>query len=556
MASTSSLTLVKEGKPRAAIIIADPSPTPPVRFAAEELQRYLREMSGVELPITSESAGPALVLATSKDLPGEDAHQLRTEGDRLYLTGASPRAVLYAAYLLLERLGCGFCVPGDETIMRQRTIAVPPLNLFEVPAFPVRSQVDFPFTEAPLGWNLALIDWLAKNRFNWYHPAPNAFGEPVAWLERREVLLDALKKRGLHLHIGGHTLHTWLPPARYAAEHPEWFAFLKRGRRWERVAPLVCVSNPEMHREVAENICSFLDRNPEVEAVDCWEADIGEFCQCPRCLGDCPRSADEETRRAAYMVAYIELINDVARAVGERHPGVKVAATVYCANGIIAPLRCPDLEENVIITPCHIARNSYLPLTESAANLRMLTMDISWRQKARHVAIYEYYNAWTNSGIYPIVNVMAEDLQLLRRLGFTRLETDQGGWNPLNLFAAARLLWDPNTSWEELIADFCRRHYGDAAEAMIRYWCALEHGIRGKPGYIADLGGSTQYLLEQKERSLAELTRLIAAAADPVTRDRLQRELIPWQHFGERPYLRGSLPEPFTHHWPPGQFRG
>jgi hypothetical protein len=551
-----ALALVKDGKPLAAIIIADPAPAPPVRFAAEELQRYLREMSGAELPITNNAAGPAIVLAVDDNLPGEDAHRLRTKGDRLNLTGGSPRAVLYAAYLLLERLGCGFCVPGEETIPRQNTLAVPPLDLTEVPAFPVRSQVDFPFTEAPLGWNLALIDWLAKNRFNWYHPAPNAYGDPAAWNERKEILLEAVAKRGLHLQIGGHTLHTWLPPARYADEHPEWFALLKRGRRWERVPPLICASNPAMHREVAENICSFLDRNPEVEAVDCWEADIGEFCQCPQCLGGIPRAADEETRRAAYMIAYIGLITDVARVLAERYPGVKLSGIVYCADGIIAPLRCPPVADNVIITPCHITRDSYIPLQDSPTNLRALAMDVSWRQKARHVSIYEYYSAWTNSGIYPIVNVMAEDLQLLRHLGFTRLETDQGGWNPLNLYSAARLLWNPERNWEEIIADFCRRHYGEAAEAMTRYWTDLERGIRGQPGYIADLGGSTQYLLSQKEGALAELRRMIDNTADPVTRDRLRRELVPWEHFGERPYLRASLPEPFIHHWPPGHFAG
>jgi len=552
----SSLALVKDGKPLAGIVIADHSPALPVRFAAEELQRYLREISGAVLPIGTAAAGPAVVLSVPGNIFHEDAHQLRMEGDRLLLTGGSPRAVLYAVYQLLERLGCGFCVPGDETIPCRRTLTVPPLELFELPAFPVRSQVDFPFTEAPLAWNLALIDWLAKNRFNWYHPAPNAFGEPVAWNERKAILLDALAKRGLHLHIGGHTLHTWLPPARYAAEHPEWFALLKRGRRWERVPPLVCASNPEMHCMVADNICDFLDRNPEVEAVDCWEADIGEFCQCPQCLGGIPRTANEETRRAAYMVAYMELINDVAGVVAARHPGVMVAANVYAANGVIAPLRCPELADNVIVTPCHIMRDSYQALTESPANLRLLAVDVSWRQKAKHVAIYEYYNAWTNSGIYPIVNVMAEDLDLLRCLDFTRLETDQGGWNPINLYAAARLLWNLSGNWEELIIDFCRRHYGKAAEAMTSYWLDLERGIRGQYGYIADLGGSTQYLLSRKEDALAELQRLIDSAHDPVTRDRLRRECVAWEHFGERPYLRATLPEPFTHHWPPGHFAG
>jgi len=165
------------------------------------------------------------------------------------------------------------------------------------------------------------------------------------------------------------------------------------------------------------------------------------------------------------------------------------------------------------------------------------------------VTVYEYYHAWTNSGIYPAVNVMAEDLRLLRQLGFTRVETDQGGWNPVNLYALGRLLWDPAQAWESLLADFCR-HYGAAAAAMTAYWRDLERALRGQPGYIADLGGSQQALLARKDECLAELSRLIAAAADPVTRDRLTRETAAWEHFGERAYLRATLPEPFRHHWP------
>lgn len=550
MVALRSLDLVVNDISRAAIVVADARAEAPVRFAAEELRRYIALMSGADLPLRDAAEGPAVVLATGDVPGGEDAFRMRTEDGRLYLTGASPRAVLYAAYALLERLGCTFAVPGEDTVPRCATLSVPELDVLEAPVYTRRSLVDFPFTDAPPAWHPVLIDWLAKNRYNWYHPAPNAFGEPTAWYERRDKILTAMQLRGLHLQFGGHTLHTWLPPQRYFSEHPEWFAKLRRGRKWVRQAPLVCVSHPEARRAVAENIIAFLDCCPEAEIIDIWEADIQEFCQCADCVGAFARTRDEETTRTAYLTAYMELLNTVAGLVAARHPRVKISGSIYAPHGGVAPLRAPAMAENVLLEPAHIMRHSYLPITESTANLRILTMDMSWRQKAREVVLYEYYSAWTNSGIYPIVNVMAEDLRLLHQLGFTGVETDQGGWTALNTFAAGRLLWQPEQPWKGVIAAFCR-YYGEAADAMTAYWVGLEHALREQPGFIADLGGSKQTLLAYKDDALATLAALRDAACDPVTRARLARETIPWEHFGERPYLRYALPDRFAHHWPP-----
>ena len=70
--------------------------------------------------------------------------------------------------------------------------------------------------------NLPRIDWMAKNRFNWVHPGPNG---PYVWERNksREVFVPEVEKRGLHLEVGGHTFNTWLPPDRYAKDHPDYW---------------------------------------------------------------------------------------------------------------------------------------------------------------------------------------------------------------------------------------------------------------------------------------------------------------------------------------------
>ena len=103
----------------------------PVRFAAEELQKYLKQMSGASLPIVAQDAGDlAIVVAEGASLDGdltalrttlagrgEDGYLMRSVGERLVLTGNSPPQTLYAVYHFLEKyLGCGWCVPGDDTV--------------------------------------------------------------------------------------------------------------------------------------------------------------------------------------------------------------------------------------------------------------------------------------------------------------------------------------------------------------------------------------------------------------------------------------------------------
>ncbi|MHB9024771.1 MAG: DUF4838 domain-containing protein [Armatimonadota bacterium] len=232
------------------------------RFAAEELQRYLAEISGVMLPVATDTNGPAIRLgALAAELLGslpvlsEDGYLLRTVSDDLCLCGGSPRATLYAVYHLLERyLGCGWPAPGDDVIPWQETVTLDEIDEIAEPAFTFRSLVHFP---VEVGQTLGEIDWMAKNRLNWSHPGING---PEVWeaIRGRETLIPALQQRGLRLIWGGHTFQTWLPTDRYYPTNPEYFALVDGERRpQENFKGSLCVSNPEMQRAVAENIIAF-----------------------------------------------------------------------------------------------------------------------------------------------------------------------------------------------------------------------------------------------------------------------------------------------------------
>jgi len=558
-ARAADFILVSQGRARAEIVLAGSEAIGPVLFAAQELQRYVKAMSGASLPIVraatlkgtlgvarvTMNADPQAALGTGARVPApeaEDRYRLQVSETGITIAGATPRAVLFGTYDLLERLGCGWCIPGDDTVPNRSTLSIPSLQLDRAPAFRYRMMLDFPLMS--VARSIAIVDWIAKNRMNWVHPCPNAMGEPHAWYARREALVPEIKNRGLHLIFGGHTMHTWLPPARFK-EHPDWFAY----NDGQRQPPTLCITNGAMTAELVRNMQRFLDRCPEVEVVDLWHPDGDVFCYCPACTqglvpaearGKKPVGTPTDAVKSAYVISYIRFMNRIAEAIGKSHPKVMISPLIYGPTDHAMPDGCPALANNLLAGLAHIARDSYCPLAgepKSAINMRFLGNDLTWMARSKQHFIYEYYNCWVAPYVYPGGQVIVEDLRILKALGGQGASSDMYGYTPCNMYVAARALWSPDISWEAAVRDFHVHYYGDAGREMADNEIKLEKGLYGKTGYgpggalskpekMADAG---KWLNEIRPRQINFLEGLIARTADPLVKARLERALKPWK---------------------------
>jgi len=552
-ASSAQFVIVSRGQPKAEIVAEATGAELPLAFAVQELQRYLKKMSGADLAVVpAASQKPAIVLAVrplqpDKNAAGDprevDHYRLKIEGKKLEIEGASPRAVLFGVYDILEKLGCGWCVPGDDTVPKNKTLTLSFGQVDTRPAFQYRMMLDFPLLS--VAQSMAIADWIAKNRLNWIHPCPNAFGEPKAWYDRRERVVPELKKRGLRLIIGGHTVHTWLPETYFSA-HPEWFAYVAG----ERKAPALCLANREMTAELIKNMQHFLDRCPEVDVIDLWNADDGMSCNCSQCTrglmgesanGVKTNSIPADAVQAAFVITYVEFVNRVAQAIAASHPKVMIGPLIYGQTDRAMPDGCPPLADNILLGLAQIDRDSYRPLAgepKSARNLRFLGNDLTWIAKSQHHFIYEYYNCWIAPFIYPGAPVIVRDLQTLQRLHVQGSSSDMLGYSPLNMYVAARALWSPDISWKDTVEDYCIRYYGDVAKEMAKNELTLETGILGLRGYQA--GGALEpekpgdaafggpYLRQQRSGQIQFLKELINRTKDSQVKVRLERQLKPW----------------------------
>jgi hypothetical protein len=185
-AAQSTWPLVKLGQPHGVIVIDNDADVLTQR-AAEELQHYVDELSGVGLPIldgTAAMARPGDETLLAVGTPGQNrllaellrsgavnTNGLKPEGYALKtlrlnqhpvvaILGADEPGGLYGTYELLEQLGVTFRLTGDILPERNANLSVPALDLRKSPALRRRG-----FLFASNFDNASIFSWPDYERF-------------------------------------------------------------------------------------------------------------------------------------------------------------------------------------------------------------------------------------------------------------------------------------------------------------------------------------------------------------------------------------------------------
>ena len=231
-AQAEPLTIVENGQPRAAIIVAGNEPK--AEKAAAEIQKYVEKMSGARLPIRKEGepvAAPISILvghtaaaqklgvtipagfnpAIRAEAFEEEGFVIKTTGKNIVIGGNSDgpyQGTIYAAYELLERLGCRWFFPGEwgEVIPEQKTLTVPELN--------VKSKPDFVLRNVNLG--------------GWF---PSSKEEREAFSDWENKIKFTHGGNGFYPQVGDGFLGYLLPPNEFMASEPELYSMNKSGSR-------------------------------------------------------------------------------------------------------------------------------------------------------------------------------------------------------------------------------------------------------------------------------------------------------------------------------------
>ncbi len=477
-------------------IVLPSRPDPIETFAAEELQRYLAEMTGQTLPVAREDdggEGPALfvgatgagqAVAPDPRHPQDDAYAIRTDGENVVLAGCRPRATLFAVYDLLERLGCRWFAPGfrfykgmNERVPRTGSAVLDaPLDVRAEPALFLRAEFpEHSFLDEPDDV-VALIDWCAKNRINFFVVRLNEFSD--AWYR---VLEPECARRGLLLAAEAHGYNRFLPRSRYYRLHPEWFGPVN-GQNSDRYFDQFDTQNPEAIAEFTRNLRDFVSRYPYLYAVSAMP-------------NDSPRWTDTDTADGKPLDVLFRMYDLIVRTVHETNPNLKVSiGTGVAYFGDSGETLYEPPHPNVIFHTAVLRRTLQQPWhdPESETNHPQYRVAAkatrALREKGYDVVWSSRYAPFRDLSLPGLIYAepMAEELRDLAALGATGINFNYAvipAWIPYEAkhYLFARLAWDPTQDPEAILDAYYAERFPGSPEQMTAFYRALRRAMERYP---------------------------------------------------------------------------
>lgn len=434
-------------------------------FAAKELQKYVKAMSGAELKILATNEVSACTILISNERVGlkrdEIALKVTPDGSTLELYGEGRRGAINAVYELLERWGVRFF--GVDS----RSDKIPSKTMLTVPSTLSYSYAP-PF----------------EQRFPGSIPLDRNVGP--AWAVKLRISREYKKiggKRDAQLG-SGHSLgnKSYINSKTYYDAHPEWYALI--GGKRVKGAQL-CLSNLEMRKQLLAEVSAKLKSRKDAGAfelggityVSLSYLDNNRFCKCQECN-------DLLARWGGSRVGpLLDLCNYVAAGIENDYPLARILTLAYW-DWVEPPKKMPcELHRNVYVTICQNG-NKALPVRVQETLMQRLTQ---WSKiTAGRLAIWDWDACFRNYITpYPIYHLYADDFKTYRELGVKRVNTQMehgavfADFVELRTYLYAKLLWNPELDTDEMAKEWIDHCCGNGATEINAYYRLLENAVWG-----------------------------------------------------------------------------
>jgi len=442
------IKLIENGVSDYEIVLADDADET-LQKAASELQKYLKVISSVELPIVTQSAADGskkgLLIFVNSELNAPHSISLSSDEERnILISGGNAQSTLYAVYEFLEKeLGCLWLSPKVEKTPSLTSVTIPfPLNHVHTPEITTRTVHSKLFYENP------------------------------QFAQKHKVTLEAFPDYVPSARV--HTFHRFVPEANFFEQHPEYYA--QRGNR--RLPTQLCLTNPEVLQIVKDSVKAYFGRHPASTVISVSTNDNTQYCECDNC-----KKVDEE--EGAHSGSLIRFVNEVAA----DYPDKQISTLAYQYTR--KPCKTNPLD-NVLITLCSIECDRSAPIeekcTDFAADLK------GWKALSENIRIWDYTTQFTNFlAPFPNIHTLQPNVQFFRDNN-AKWIFEQHSHNPSELFElrsylTAKLLWNPDLDEEKVITEFVNGYYEEGGFFVKQYVDAIHAEIQNNPDFFLFLYG-------------------------------------------------------------------
>lgn len=463
--------LVNNGCTGWRIVIGDEA-SPSERYAGEELQHFIKEISGVCIPIVKDSCEKReneIILGNNKHLSqlgldidwlklGDEGFIIKTVGSNLIIAGGKLRGTLYGVYTFLEDyLGCRWLSSKVSFIPKRKIIEIPEIDIEQIPVLEYREPFYFDAFDG---------DWCARNKCN------SSFGK----LE---------EKHGNKMKYSTHFVHTFnelVPVSEYFDTHPEYFSEVNGKRISEHTQ--LCLTNEDVFKIALDRVREWIEKEPDAKIFSVSQNDWYNPCQCKNC-----REIDE--REGSHSGTLIYFVNRIAEEIEKDYPDKLIDTLAYQYTR--KPPKYVRPRKNVIIRLCSIESCFSHPFEECDAvsypfrdrveEGSSFAKDLQeWAKITDRLYVWDYV---TNSAHYimpfPNLYVLQPNIKFMIKNNvkgiFEEGNYSQGGkgeFAELRAYVLAKLLWNPDYDVDLAINEFLIGYYGSAA-APIRQYIDMLH---------------------------------------------------------------------------------
>jgi len=491
-------------------------------YAAQELQTFFEEATGIRLPVSTEPGeavgciyvGPGREMKAS--LVGFDTSEFGPEDLRVVvgkssiaIAGCRPRGTLYGVYTFLEDcLGVRFLTPDHTYVPRMaEDAALSPMDKHFSPRLSYRFCGSGEIHRDHV--------FAARMRSN------GCFGK-----------IDEKLGGNSPQELINHSFSRYVPWEKYGKTHPQYFNETNGTRPTETVSDhygpgvQLCTTHPDVRKLIIEGVLKDLRDQPGRGNISVSQNDCRNFCTCPQCkrLDDAAQS---------HMGSLLSLVNEVADVVAEAHPDVLVGTLSYQYSQK-APARIVP-RPNVQIQLCSYDTCLIHPLGDPGCekNADFHKEVLGWGKISGNINIWCYVASFRS---YPT------PLPLLRSIGpnmrlFLRNKVKgifaQGPESGANLgglrnYIICNMLWDPSRNEQQLTDEFLNLHYGNQADAIKQYIEIIHDAAEAADVHRKCQGRPGEYGItaEVAGKALRIIEGAMASTTDQAIRERLEKETI------------------------------